>query len=91
MRKYLTCLLLSLLVSVTANAASLDEARSKGYVVETPNGYIKAQPGAPADIDALVKDINAKRHQAYKKIADKNGISVEQVATESYRKRMSRK
>lgn len=88
MRKFFSGLILALFVCAAAQAVSLDEARQKGYVAEMPNGYIKAQPGAPADIDALVKDINGRRHDAYQKIAEKHGITAEQVGAESYRKRM---
>lgn len=89
MRTYLICLIFAALFSVQAGAAPLDEAREAGYVVETPDGYIKAQPGAPDRIDLLVKDINQRRREAYKRIAQEHGISVEQVGKESYRKRMA--
>ena len=88
MRKLVSCFLIALMFSASAMAAPLDDARAKGYVVEMPNGYIKATPIAPADIDKLVKEINEKRKQVYQQIAEKHGISVEQVGAESYRKRV---
>ena len=47
---------------------------------ERPDGYVAAVPGnPPADIVALVMDINAKRLAAYTDIAAKNGTSVAAV------------
>ena len=89
MQRLINCLILAAAISLPAFAAPLDDAREKGYVVELPTGYIKAQPGAPASIDKLVADINQKRKQAYEKIAEKNNITVEQVGKLSYQKRMS--
>lgn len=88
MKKFAACLLATLIFSASALANPLDDARQKGYVVEMPNGYIKAAPGAPADIGKLVREINQKRKAVYQKIAEKHGISAEQVGAESYRKRM---
>ncbi len=89
MRNHLICVFLATFLALSANAAPLDDAREAGHVVETPDGFIKARPGAPAYIDALVKEINQRRYEAYKRIAEEHGISVEQVGAESYRKRMS--
>ncbi len=80
-------ILLSALLAVAVQASPLDDARNAGQVMEMPNGYIMAKGSPTADIKALVKDINSRRKAAYEKIAKKNGISVEQVARESYRKR----
>jgi hypothetical protein len=77
-----------LALSLNATAAPLDDAKRAGQVVEVPTGYIAATPDAPASVNALVTDINARRREAYERIAKKNGITTEQVATESYRKRM---
>lgn len=90
MKKLQTALLAILLaLSTGAFAISLDDARDNGYVVEMPDGYIKAQPGATAEVEQLVKEVNEKRLEVYKQIAEKHGVSVEQVAAESYRKRTS--
>ena len=88
MKKFVTLLLAGLLFSAAAWANPLDDARQKGYVVEMPTGYIKAAPNAPADVDKLVEEINAKRKAVYEEIAQKHGITAEQVGAESYRKRV---
>ena len=85
-------LLLSLALAVApAYADPLDDAKAAGHVIESPDGYVKASKSAPASVNDLVKDINERRLQAYERIAKKNGISVEQVAAESYRIRHKKK
>tara|TARA_R110002072_G_scaffold89232_3_gene199823 strand:+ start:1653 stop:1877 length:225 start_codon:yes stop_codon:yes gene_type:complete len=69
-------------------ASPLDDARNAGQIVEQPNGYVTASSSAPAEIKALAVDVNERRAEAYARIAKKNGISVEQVAAESYKKRI---
>ena len=89
MRIIIACLTLSMtLMATTVFAGPLDDARDSGQVIETPDGYIKADGEVPQEIVALVKDINKRRKQAYTKIATKNGIEVDQVARESYKKRI---
>ena len=88
MKKFLPMLLAGFLFSAAAFANPLDDARQKGYVVEMPSGYIQATPKAPADIDKLVEEINAKRKAVYEEIARKHGITAAQVGAESYRKRV---
>jgi len=70
-----------------ALGASLDEAKANGQVIEAASGYVEAAPGASPDIRKLVEDVNARRREAYERIAKKNQISVDQVARESYRLR----
>ena len=84
----LTALLLALLVVAPVSWASpLSDAKEAGLVQETPDGYVTSAKGASAKIRELVKDVNKRRLEAYRKIADKNGISVEQVGHESYQRR----
>ncbi len=81
-------LLLSFLFSAAqVHASPLDDARKAGHIVELATGYVQASGSAPASAKALAASVNKRRKAAYKKIADKNGVSVEQVAAESYRKR----
>ena len=88
MRTIIACVVLTMaLVATPLSANPLDDARDTGQVIETPDGYTKAHGKVPADIHALVRDINKRRQQAYAKIAKKNGIAIEQVAQESYRQR----
>jgi uncharacterized protein YdbL (DUF1318 family) len=83
-------LLLSALLALSLNAAAapLDDAKRAGHVIEVPTGYIKVTPEAPANINALVEDINKRRREAYERIGQRNGISADQVGAESYRKRV---
>ena len=76
-----------LLVTGTVQASPLDDARKAGHIVELASGYVQATGSAPAAAKALAADVNKRRKAAYKKIADKNGVTIEQVAAESYRKR----
>lgn len=74
----LATLVLALLFALPALALDLGEAKSKGLVGETANGYLGAVKSS-SDVDALVKGINDKRKAHYEKIAKKNGISLEAV------------
>lgn len=76
----LVVLLVLLAGSASAFALSLDEAKGRGLVGETPSGYLAAVADDPAPATAaLVKEINAKRRDRYEQIAKKNGIAVEAV------------
>ena len=81
--------LLSLLVilsfSVSAWALDLKTARAQGLVEELPTGYIKAKDSKAA---ALEKSVNAKRKNAYEKIAKKAKISVDAVGAQAHKKIM---
>ena len=88
MKKYLniaaTFLLLVLLVP-TAFAITLQEAKEQGLVGEQRDGYIGIVVNtAPADVAALIRDINGQRRQRYQQIAQQNNISVEQVGALAY-------
>lgn len=88
MKKYLniaaTFLLLVLLVP-TAFAITLQEAKEQGLVGEQRDGYIGMVVNtAPADVAALIRDINGQRRQRYQQIAQQNNISVDQVGALAY-------
>lgn len=71
-------LLVLALISLPAAALNLDQARSSGLVKETPSGYLKVVK--PSDeVNALVKKVNDGRKAEYKKIAKKNGTSLQAV------------
>lgn len=78
-RKLLSLLSLILIMLATpAWALSLDEARSKGLVGETPNGYLASISPAPdSDTRHLIQDINTKRKAAYMDSANKTGVTLE--------------
>lgn len=74
----LISLMASLLISNTALALSLGEAKQKGLVGEQATGYLGVVSGN-AEANALVEDINAKRKQKYQSIAQRNGTSLQSV------------
>jgi uncharacterized protein len=79
MKSPFTLMLAGLLLSFSAFAMSLQEAKSQGFLGEQQNGYL-GQVKANAQARALMEEINAKRRAEYERIARKNNISVEDVA-----------
>jgi len=81
LRAFLLALVLALTLSPGAlRAASLDQAKSQGLVGEQANGYLGVvAANAPADVKALVADINQKRKQEYQSIAQRNKTSLDAV------------
>jgi len=79
-----------LLLNTPVEASPLDDARNAGQVVEKSDGYVKASGSVAPNVQKLVADVNKRRKSAYQKIAKKNGITIEQVAAESYRQRMKK-
>ena len=84
--------LLSLgLLATPALAASLDQAKAAGQVGERIDGYVGVvDANAPADVRALVDQINAERQAKYKEIADKQGAPVAAVAQIAGKKLLER-
>jgi uncharacterized protein len=62
-------------------ALTLDEAKSRGLLGEKPNGYVGVVNTADGETQALAKDINQKRRQAYEEIAKRNGTGITVVET----------
>ncbi len=63
------------------HAADLGQAKAAGLVGELMNGYLGLVDGnAPADVKAMVDNINAQRRAEYQRIAAKNGVPAEEVA-----------
>ena len=62
------------------SAANLDQAKASGHACELPNGYLRANAGAPGDVKAMVDNINGQRRAQYTRIANDNGVEVDQVA-----------
>jgi len=61
-------------------ALTLDEAKTQGVVGEQPDGYLGVvQPGASAEVQALVNDVNQKRRQMYEEIARRNSTQLDAV------------
>lgn len=64
-----------------AIASELDDAKNAGLIGERPDGYVAAvAQDPPANIEALVAEINDKRRLAYAKISSSQKVPVEQVA-----------
>lgn len=76
-----------LLLAAAGHAIDLDEAKRTGLVGETAEGYVGlVNPAAPAEVRALVDDVNARRRTEYQRIARDNGIELEQVEALAARK-----
>lgn len=67
------------LMSSSAWALTLDEARTQGRVGETFNGYLVALK-KDAETQALVSEINNARAASYHQLAKKNNVPVADVA-----------
>ena len=77
--KWITALL-CLLLSVAAAAADLGAAKNDGWVGEKPDGYLGlVRSDAPADVQALVRDVNGKRRAQYQRIAQQQGAPLSEV------------
>ena len=69
------------LLAAPGLAASLDQAKAVGQVGERIDGYLGVvDANAPADVRALVDQINAERQAKYQEIADKQKAPVAAVA-----------
>ncbi len=88
MNKYIEMIIAAALLGTTATSASalqqrdpaFQAARDQGLIGEKPDGYLGYVTSPSAAIDALVKDINIKRKDAYTKAASANGATVEEMA-----------
>ncbi|WP_407195462.1 YdbL family protein [Citrobacter farmeri] len=74
----LATLILSLL-SGSALALTLNEARTEGRVGETYSGYLVALK-QDAQTQALVSDINKARSVSYQQLAESHNLPVDEVA-----------
>ena len=62
-------------------ADQLGDAKKAGSVGERPDGYLGVVSGdAGAEVQTLVEEINGKRRDSYREIAQKRGTSLEAVA-----------
>ncbi len=70
------CLISLLLMMHGAFAADLKTAKQQGWVGEQNNGFLGLPKNdAPADVKALVADVNGQRKAQFAQIAAKNGIA----------------
>ena len=92
MKTFVHCVVLLITLWTSPVLADpLNDARNAGQVAETADGYIAARGKVPREITELVADINKRRKAAYARIAKQNGITIEQVGRQSYKKRMTKK
>ena len=82
MKTLIKACLFSLLLAVQGTfAADLTAAKEQGWVGEQSNGYLGlVKSNAPADLKALVADVNAQRNAQFRQIAAKNGIAEAEAA-----------
>ncbi|MDH5564299.1 MAG: YdbL family protein [Nitrospirota bacterium] len=75
----LSCLLI-FIMPLVAFGITLDEAKQQGRLGERPDGYLGLpQPSSSPDTVNLMKDINNKRREVYRGIAEKNGTALSAV------------
>jgi len=79
--KTLTQLIFTLVILFSGQlmAADLSSAKDAGLIGEQANGYIGLVTSVPADVKALVKEVNAKRKARYMKIAQSKKIALSEV------------
>lgn len=76
----LLALVAALVLSLPVSALSVGEAKGKGLVVETADGYLAAAPGkGSADVNRLVQATNAARKAKYVEIAKELNVDVRVV------------
>lgn len=72
-------------------SATLEQAKSQGLVGEQANGYLGiVATNVPADVKALVADINQRRKSEYQGIAQRNNASLEAVEALAGKKAVER-
>ncbi|WP_447970460.1 YdbL family protein [Nitrospira sp. M1] len=66
----------------TAFAASLEEAKSQGFLGEMVSGYLGlVTPTAPPEMKALMNEVNQKRKAKYQEVAKRNNTTLKAVET----------
>jgi len=83
--KSIALFLFFMLLIPSAFAITLQEAKSQGLIGEQRDGYLGfVVSNVPAEVTALVQQVNNERRQRYQQIAQENGIAVEQVQALAY-------
>lgn len=81
--------LAAMLCATPLLAADLQQAKAQGHLGETPSGYLGlVDAGAPADVKALMAEVNSKRKAHYQSIAQRNSASLQSVEAQAGRKAM---
>tara|TARA_R110001583_G_scaffold125319_2_gene276871 strand:+ start:7152 stop:7466 length:315 start_codon:yes stop_codon:yes gene_type:complete len=71
--------LCTLLFAFSSFAMELSDAKEQGLIGEQTNGLLGVVVSS-AQVEALVKEINTLRLSKYSEIAEKNGMTVNQVS-----------
>jgi len=71
--------LFTLVLSFSSFAIELPDAKEQGLIGEQANGLLGVVESSP-EVDKLVREINERRLGKYSQIAEKNGMTVEQVS-----------
>ncbi len=86
----LSCLLF-FFMPLLAFGITLHEAKQQGLIGERPDGYLGlAKPSASSKTVELMKDINRKRRDVYRGIAEKNGTALSAVEALAGKKAMAK-
>lgn len=66
------------LFSLSAWALDIDQAKSNGWIGETPSGYVAAIKQS-SEVKTLVSNINQKRKVKYQEIANQHKVQLEKI------------
>jgi len=87
MKKFI--LIMTLMLSFSVFALDLSDAKQQGLVGEKVDGLLGAVK-ASQEVNQLVQSINTQRIDLYKKIAQKNAMTLEQVLVLAGKKAISK-
>jgi hypothetical protein len=79
-----------LLFAPIAGAGEIGDAKAAGQVAEGPDGFVHVVDHGATDVQALVKDVNAKRKARYNEIAKSQGAPLAAVAAQAGEKLLNR-
>ena len=83
--KRLVIAALLILAMPAAWAIDIDSAKERGLVGEANTGYLAAvQRPVSAEVEALIRDVNAKRRAQFERTAKSTGATLEQVRVRFY-------
>lgn len=83
--KTVTTALILLLAAAHAWAIDIHSAKDQGLVGEARSGYLAAvKTPASADVESLIRDVNAKRRAQFERTATKTSATLVQVSNRFY-------
>ena len=83
--KTITAIMILLMASATAWAIDIHTAKDQGLVGEARTGYLAAvKTPASAEVQALIRDVNAKRRAQFERTASKTDATLVQVSNRFY-------